>query len=186
MPRRPASEIIDTTGPSAGPPDWAILQAELVATDSPCQKRGVGIAMYRCERQLPGGRELVASGVGVICAAHNSPPVRTPCDGTPECRRDCRRRCVHAEMRAIDIIPRELRPYGYGNLRMVHVKLDDSGKLMPCYGPSCDDCSKHILDFGVGGIWLYEVGQPPCWVYYPAKDFHEITCARVGVYQVPR
>ncbi len=185
--------IVSFIGPTAAPPAWAIEDALTIAGQSPCQKRKVGIAIYRCERGLDGGRELVAS---TLAAGYNGPPwipdgddpgIEGACDGSAACRRDCARRCVHAEARAIDALVDGLRDQGR-RLRLVHAKLDDHGRLMACDGPSCIDCSKMILDRGLGGIWLYErhevFVETPRWIYYPAKDFHEATAARLGIYQV--
>jgi deoxycytidylate deaminase len=197
--------IVSSIGPTAEPPIWAVEAALDAATLSPCQKRKVGIAIYRCVRGLDGGREvaLETSAIG-----YNGPPrtwtddERGPdgaCDNSEACRRDCAKRCVHAEPRAIDdaMIAHSgtrLQPH---LLRMVHVKLAD-GKLMPCDGPSCIECSKQILDRGIGGIWLFEAGfvrdvdretgrpGPARWHYYTALDFHEATMARLGIHQGSR
>lgn len=202
--------IVSFVGPSASPPEWAIEEALAAASHSPCQKRKVGISVYRCLRGLPGGQELV---IDTNSSGYNGPPftwnkdepdVEGACDGSEACRRDCARRCVHAEVRAIDTIVEELRDRSH-LLRLVHVKLDDAGKLKACNGPSCIDCSKFILDCGIGGIWLLEnpprdpaeewsawyQGREPerdpapaRWRYYPAKEFHQATMVRLGIHQV--
>lgn len=202
-----ATHVVTYQGPEAAPPAWAVAEAISVAKRSPCQKRKVGVVIYRCIRGgLPGGREIVVETEGIGC---NGPPQigveggasqEGRCDGSPACRRDCAKRCVHAEPRAIDtLLPRE-RDQGF--LRMVHVKLSDAGLLTACDGPSCVECSKIILDAGIGGIWLFEsrvvevanvplVGTvtgrewPARWRYYTAKSFHEETERRLGIYQVP-
>lgn len=200
--------IVSFVGPDAAPPVWSIEDAESAASRSPCQKRKVGIDIYRCVRALPGGRELV---VDTMASGYNGPPWtyegddpldEGDCDGSEACRRDCARRCVHAEPRAIDAVIDSLRDHG-NMLRMVHVKLDDAGKLMACDGPSCVECSKLILDCGIGGIWLYElptVAEANAagvthmddprhvalarWRYYPALEFHEATLDRLRIYQI--
>jgi len=188
--------IVTFIGPTAAPPSFAIEAAESVAAESPCQKRKVGISIYVSAWSLPGGREVVEPGA--IASGFNGPPDPGVCDGSTLCRRDCAKRCVHAETRAIAEVDTVHPEYLYEphRVRLVHVKLDDSGKIMPCDGPSCVDCSKIILDRGLGGIWLYELGEfvpptrpemfsrmPPRWVYYPAAEFHRVTCQRTGVYQ---
>lgn len=194
--------IVSSIGPTAEPPIWAVEAALDAATMSPCQKRKVGIAIYRCVRGLDGGREVALE---TPATGYNGPP-RTwsddergadgACDNSEVCRRDCAKRCVHAEPRAMDeaLVCRGQSPH---LLRMVHVKLAD-GKLTPCDGPSCVECSKQILDRGIGGIWLFEAGfvrdvdqvtgrpGPARWHYYTALDFHEATMARLGIHQGPR
>jgi deoxycytidylate deaminase len=192
--------IVSSIGPDAEPPVWAVEAAEDAASHSPCQKRKVGIAIYRCVRQLDGAREVALE---TPATGYNGPPwtwsgderIAGVCDGSEACRRDCARRCVHAEPRAIDeaLIGRTHRPH---LLRMVHVKLAN-GRITPCDGPSCVECSKQILDRGIGGIWLFEAGfvrdvdqetgrsGPARWHYYTARDFHEATLVRLGIHRPP-
>jgi deoxycytidylate deaminase len=185
--------IVSLIGSATAPPEWAIEDAVDAARLSPCQKRKVGISVYYSLRPLEGGRELAQA---TSASGYNGPPwtwdgddpdVEGACDGSEACRRDCARRCVHAEPRAIDAITQDRRDYGH-RLRLVHVKLDDAGKVMACDGPSCIDCSKQILDAGIGGIWLYEQvpDGDPAWRYYRALDFHEATERRLGIHRVPR
>ncbi len=213
--------IVAMEGPLAAPPPWAVQQAIDAAGLSPCQKRKVGIAVYACDYRMQDGREYVRQTNAV---GHNGPPwypawsardvidgpVVTPytkplCDGSPDCRRDCAKRCVHAEARAIDLIYPDLFLFQRaGLLRLVHVKLGRHGEVTACDGPSCIECSKMILDRGIGGIWLFERNKPgageaweawykgsvlpdpipPRWIYYPAAEFHEATCLRLGIHQV--
>lgn len=191
------NEIVIHEGPDASPPKWAINDALRIALMSPCQKRKVGIAVYRCVQILGPGRERVER-TGLI--GFNGPPVAprylvpgtvTPalCDGSKACRESCARRCVHAEFRALNNIGIHDRmdKLNADLLRMVHVKLDDYGHLKPNGGPSCIECSKHILDASVGGIWLYQDRLlareiDPRWIYYDAENFHTATCRRLGVH----
>jgi len=211
----PRVALVTVTGDLAGPPSWAVQQAVEAAKMSPCQKAKVGIAVYACERRLGDGQELVHE---TKAAGHNGPPwwptwsidelessgpmsprARPLCDGSVACRRDCSRRCVHAEARALDAILPVLF-HRSRLLRLVHARLDSSGVLAACDGPSCGECSKMILDRGIGGIWLYERALVPdttpelvgsgvmvesaCWRYYPALEFHDATCQRLRIYQV--
>jgi len=176
--------IVTYIGPDASPPEWAIDQAVQAANESPCQKRKVGISIYRKIRPAGAGCELV---INTLDTGYNGPPGPVVCHGTRECRDACSKRCVHAETRAIYSLaqPSIGEPDGLAHftneLRMVHVKLDDAGRVMACDGPSCIECSKLILDVGIGGIWLFEQGIPRRWIYYTALRFHEITSHRCGL-----
>jgi deoxycytidylate deaminase len=204
-------EIICYTGPTAGPPTFAVRQAEAVALRSPCANAKVGVAIYRCHDQLADDQELA---IETVAEGYNSPPLSTPhagdlfpsirCDGSDACRRDCAKRCVHAEPRALRAIP-DQQIVRTDLLRLVHVRLGPDGHAHAVDGPSCVECSKAIQDAGIGGIWLYErrvealvawdtwwgqgtQGTPnpsmPRWRYYTAIDFHRETCLRLGIYQV--
>jgi deoxycytidylate deaminase len=219
------TEVVSIVGPLAAPPAWAVRQAVDAALMSPCQKRRVGIAIYACERLLEVDTEDTENAREFVrelpaASGHNGPPwwpswtidelgetpatySRPLCDGSAACRRDCSRRCVHAEARALDAILPTLF-HRAGLLRLVHVEIDEGGQVVMCDGPSCGECSKMILDRGVGGIWLYErqmqdiharevTGQGAVvitagarWRYYPAREFHDATCERLRIYQVPR
>jgi len=199
------NEIVIHQGPDASPPKWAIDFAVGTACMSPCQKRKVGISVYRCIEALGSGIERTErTGISGFngppvsrCGTLTTPPASGHCDGSKACRDSCGRRCVHAEFRAIDTISTYGRRYSLttDQMRMVHVKLDGAGKLIPNDGPSCVECSKHILDVGVGGIWLYQDSVwhtvldaqereaiEPRWIYYDAERFHRETCVRLGVY----
>jgi hypothetical protein len=84
-----------------------------------------------------------------------------------------------------------------GRLELVHVELASDGGVVACDGPSCANCSKHIVDCGfVVGVWLYEAmrindalvitGDPVAktmravgeWRRYTAADFHRVTIER--------
>lgn len=186
------SNLYDLTvlsGPEVAPPQWAIDQAVAAALCSPCQKRRVGISVYELICNDTAIRSTAAGGFNgppVEWSNDNHPLGDEICDGSEACRRDCAKRSVHAEMRAIDTLIDPLRDRG-SSLRFVHVKLDDGGHIAPCIdGPSCVDCSKHILDAGIGGIWLYEPtsdGAPiASWRYYTASQFHAATCRTLGIY----
>jgi deoxycytidylate deaminase len=175
----------------SAPPDFAIEHAIAVARNSPCAKTRRGAVVFR-------GDELLGAG-------WNHPPNRMKCDGSAECRKDCGRRCVHAEVQAI----RHAWHGSFATLaELVHVKVDSDGKLEAGGGPSCWQCSREILDAGIAAVWLYEAvvskclacnrfedssAKPadrlkrcpechadltPCgeWKRYHAVEFHRITC----------
>jgi deoxycytidylate deaminase len=200
-----AQDVVTYVGQEAKPPSFAIAAALLAATCSPCHKSKRGVAVYRMLEALDGGQERVEQ---TLVQGYNGPPWlwtgddldrEMGCDGSEACRRDCGRRCVHAEARALLSLPPDLAD-APSSLRLVHVGLGDDHRVVAGKGPSCEACSKTILDQGVGGIWLYErLGQwltadgrkqegnvPGIWRYYPARDFHEITCLNLGIYQVRR
>lgn len=171
------------------PPLSVVEQAVKAARNSPCAKSKRGVVVFgMCEN---GKIEIFSEGF-------NGPPAPFDCSGRPQCIRDCGRIAVHAEIRALA----ELRRPTYARYRgksgmpvdglhLVHVKAVH-GELVPGGGPSCEACSKVILDRGViDWIWLYErpvisvelrnvpeAGEPDppnVWRKYDARDFHEIS-----------
>lgn len=199
-----AEDTVTYTGPDARPPNFAIAHAESAAYMSPCRKSKRGVGFYLAMQELEDGQELARE---TYVEGYNGPPwvwsvddsdYELACDGSESCRRDCSVRCVHAEARAIMDLPPYLSE-SPARLRMVHVKIDHfTGRVVPGNGPSCVACSKIILDRGIGGIWLYEKGDgvwvdamgqltnAGAWRYYPALEFHEISLATSGVYQIRR
>jgi hypothetical protein len=185
------------------------------AMNSPCQKSKRGVVAFNPERHdelspvnergLMGGvRERhVIAGTGF-----NGPPRGFLCDGSPECRADCAKFCMHAESRAI-------RAAGILDdvdmLVLVHVKVAND-RVVPGGPPSCWQCSREILDVGLRGVWLYETATCTCppeevariavssslpphrsdcrpvagmWRYYAAYDFHVATLRNCGIAGVP-
>lgn len=150
------------------PPKKDVVERALkAAAKSPCLKsrRGcVALAIHE-------GRQVV------IGEGFNGPPVGSGCDGSEECRATCNKRCVHAEVRAMndaEVGHDMIFPYS-----LVHVKLGENGLLAPSGGPSCWQCSREVLDRGCQGVWLFhETG----WAFYPAQAFHELTMRECGVY----
>jgi deoxycytidylate deaminase len=191
----------------AGPPLFSIAAAESAAALSPCQKSKRGAVFYRTlETDSNSELGLVIEYVEQTFAqGWNGPPwiwdgdeplSELACDGTEACRRDCAKRCVHAEQRAILALISTLKE-SPSALRMVHVKIGDDGRAVPGKRPCCAECSKLILDSGIGGIWLYESAagtwvkngrlsdeSPGVWRYYAAQEFHETTMTNLGIYQV--
>lgn len=203
-----SQDIVTYTGPDAMPPQFAITAAEAAAALSPCQKGQRGATLHRVIEILDDGREVVRE---TFAQGWNGPPWvwsgdspdhELACDGSEACRRDCARRCEHAERRAIAALTatgqRESPGLVPHLLRMVHVKIGPDGHVVAGKGPSCAECARAILDAGIGGIWLFEViagifykdgkltENPGVWRYYTAEQFHEVTMHNLGIYQVRR
>lgn len=155
---------------SPKPSDAVIAIAEATANKSPCQKSKRGVVIYQ-------------GYATVITRGFNSPPEGWACDGSIACRRDCGKRCVHAEMRALrQLAGWHLAEGSYGPYMLLHIKVDAEGKAVPGGPPSCYQCSKEILDCGmVAHVWLFEEMPTPHWVLYTAKDFHEASLNNGGV-----
>ena len=174
------------------PPEWAILVAVSAAKLSPCQKSKRGAVVF-----LTAGAEdlrIAYTGVG-----YNGPPASIVCDGSEACRSSCGRRCVHAESRALRgyvIRSGLLGEVSGADVDLVHVKVENDA-LVAGGGPSCWQCSREILDLGIGGVWLFlemtgcettwnpvtgettavEVGERVgMWRRYTAEEFHRVTC----------
>jgi deoxycytidylate deaminase len=184
------------------PPQFAIKCAELIACSSPCAKTRRGAVVFRASADASA---LVAGDI--LGVGRNHPPSRLTCDGSAECRKDCGRRCVHAEVQAIRRAWHEMVAGTVAEL--VHVKIDSDGKLEAGGGPSCWQCSREILDAGISAVWLYEAVVSKClacdrfedsseksgdrlkrcpechadltpcgeWKRYTAEEFHRVTCA---------
>lgn len=117
----------------------------------------------------------------VISTGRNCQPAPFVCDGgSPRCREVCGKRCVHAERRALDgmlsmlggFVPQVDREPS--DLDLVHVKLGTDGRVIAGGGPSCWQCSREILDVGIGGVWLYEA-MPEEWC--PHTDMPRTECS---------
>lgn len=143
-----ARELIPVAQPWTVPPEWAQQAAVEHARQSPCckSKRGA-VVVWR------GPDRAVLTAVGC-----NRPPVGIPCDGSAACRASCGQRCLHAEAIAIaqcdELIRRDR--HMAGSCELIHVKVDDYGKLVAGKGPCCAPCAALILDVGIGGVWLYQ------------------------------
>lgn len=118
---------------------------------SPCCKSKRGVVIWDANADNP---DPPVSG-------HNGPPPGFACDGSDACRAACGRTCLHAEHRAL----MEASP---DHTDLLHVKVID-GEAVPSGPPSCEDCSKAILDRGIKRVWLlHESGLR----LYSAEDFH--------------
>lgn len=168
------------------PPDIAIAKALEAAAHSPCHKSKRGVCAFA----------VIGEHVELLDIGYNGPP-DGKCDGSGLCRASCAKRCVHAEMRAIRMIARWPVKLA-GKVQLVHVKWQH-GVLVPGGGPSCWQCSREILDVGIGGVWLFErtlldnecddgsplsavaIEDAPAWRYYSAADFHRTTLETCGI-----
>lgn len=174
--------------PPTVPPARAIEVARAAAASSPCAKSKRGAVLFWSEVDQLSGM------VKEITAAHNGPPASWRCDGSAECRDQCGRTCMHAESRSISIALKvgiHMMPVHAftdqmlchaNNYDMLHVKVVD-GQVVPGGPPSCIECSKQILEFGLRGMWLYELPSHNLtghdlrdvvgtWRRYTAREFH--------------
>lgn len=146
------------------PPESAIKAAVNAARQSPCgkSKRGVSVFVIDAPVHWP----VIGTGW------NGMPGDGAVCTNDEACHRTCAMRCVHAETRALRMAARERSripwrhaetPIRHGrplvDCDAVHVKINDSGELVPSGGPSCWQCSREVLDVGLSGFWLYE--DPP-------------------------
>lgn len=185
------------------PPAEAIRRAELAAAKSPCAKSKRGVVTFT-ESATTFKRGIgTIKIVAVIGEGWNGPPDPLVCDASVGCRRDCRKRCVHAEMRALRSGTDWHRRI-YAPIDLLHVKIGEDGKLVGSEGgPSCWQCSREILDSGIiARVWLYEYDPPDVreawerwyrdepqrdvgpasWCSYTAEEFHRITLLNTGVH----
>lgn len=141
-----------------------IDEAIAVAQGSPCRKSRRGVVAFDDDAQILG-------------RGYNGPPGVFRCDGSDACRRDCAKRCVHAEMRAL----RGLQSPHRNKLDLIHVEIDEQSRLcIATGGPSCWQCSREILETRMRGIWLYEAIDT--WRWYSAEHFHRTTLENCGVH----
>ncbi len=167
------------------PPDHAIAKAVEMARKSPCLKSKRGVVIFHPLTD------------DVLCGGFNTPPrdfrsdLRPRCDGSEACRASCAKTCIHAESKAIRGMiwlcgaAREHSDPAPAELDLLHVKIDiRAGDLVAGGGPSCWQCSREILDVGLGGVWLFETVEratgtrdqpPPVWKRYTAAEFHAET-----------
>jgi deoxycytidylate deaminase len=144
----------------------ALRLATKVGADSPCAKSKRGVVLF-CRTY------------GMLGAGCNHPPDGFECDGSDECHAACNRVCVHAEMDALAEFTKELRDdflrradkKGDMRLEMLHVKVVD-GVAVPSGEPSCWQCSRHVINFGVTAFWLLHASGLH---RYGADEFHEHT-----------
>lgn len=139
-------------------PEQALVAAAEIGARSPCAKSKRGVVIWDPEDR------------NFMVRACNHPPAGQVCDGSEECRANCRRLTIHAELGAILAAAKGQRPLASYH-HMLHVKVVD-GKPVPSGPPSCEDCSKHILGSGIGTMWLlHEDGLKS----YTAHEFHELS-----------
>lgn len=157
------------------PPLHTIAVAVEYARLSLCSKSKRGVVVFERDTGELHGRGF------------NGLPGETACTGSSACREFCGRRCVHAEVRAIRDAVGHLAYRDEWELHTcdaVHVKIDEHGDLVAGGGPSCWQCSREVLDVGLGGFWLYEDCCPYMdarWVRYTAAEFHAATLQACGI-----
>lgn len=155
----------------------SVVEAAVAAARlSPCQKSKRGVVIF-----VPDSATVIASG-------WNGQPGDRACDGSDGCRATCAKRCLHAEHRAIrQAIAVVSQSYSSGlawrergagravptlkHFDALHVKIT-AGQLDSSGPPSCWQCSREVLDVGLGGFWLL---QDWAWRRYDADTFHHET-----------
>lgn len=168
------------------PPDLIVSLACNTASNGPCAKSKRGVVIY--------GPDSYQGNVPVIFGnAFNSQPWPYECDKSDACKAACGQLCIHAEQRAIMQMIRpsptdlalfkfgdEVRYPEPGSLALVHVKVVD-GKLVPSpKGPSCEQCSKLIVENKwIGRVWLYVAEGS--WNGYDPVNFHRKTLIACGL-----
>jgi hypothetical protein len=192
MSRRSTEQAeIRLLGATASPPGFAVRQAAEAAADSGCRTSRRGVSVYWSEHDLGPDRELACDIPGG--EGFNGPPWRwrgtdplaaLACDASDACQRDCGRRCMHAEVRAFLATVACGAWWPRDRLRMVHVKVDAAGGVIPSGGPRCLPCATFLLDQGVGGIWLYELEG--LWRFYRMEEFYAVTTQACAVYDPVR
>ncbi len=97
-----------------------------------------------------------------------------------------RRSCALVELREAETIYR-FNWHPPGPYDLLHVELAAGGGIVSCNGPTCAQCSKHIVEVGfVGRVWLY-VKRPVFdpigkgwWIAYPVDEFHRLSLLANG------
>lgn len=161
------------------PPAAIISTAVGSARMSPCAKTKRGAVAY-LDYHMDG------TITTIIGTGFNGPPDPIECLANDDCRRDCGKRCGHAEERALREASRS--PRQRASIVLLHVKIEH-GELVAGAGPGCWQCSREMLDAKtVHGIWLFQTGEsrgaagkPDSWRYWEAEEFHRETCRAVGI-----
>lgn len=178
------------------PPGYAISMALVAAKSSPCAKSKRGVAAYVW--QDTEGNEHARPGRFLV-ACSNSPPYPLACKGDSACKAVCAQYAVHAEEAVVHAVSMgtdiRIGRISAGQIALVHVKVNTLGEHVPVSpkskdatsAASCLTCSRTMLAFGIGGIWLYEspyisvelanvpeAGEsvPARWRFYRTLDFH--------------
>lgn len=158
---------MSTAAPLAG----AINAATIAARMSFCAKTRRGAAIF-WDNHTPGAFSITVNPRTTSShldypAGWNTPPSNIRCDKSEACIASCGKRCIHAEQRAIRaaLLRRGgIQTPGFPLLfgaELVHVKIDESGAVVPGGGPSCWQCSREILDVGIAYVWLLETTACP-------------------------
>lgn len=142
----------------------ALVAAAHAAHESPCTKSKRGVAIFN---------PMYGNVLGV---GSNAPPAPLMCVGDGACRAACGKVAVHAEEAAIIDVVRKCR-FSTG-LHMVHVKVVGEA-IVPSGPPSCVECSKMILAWGIEVVWLLH--DPGGLTPYEARDFHVESLKSAGL-----
>jgi len=108
--------------------------------------------------------------------ATNSPPLPFKCLQNDNCKKNCSKLAVHAEERAIlkaskcGFMPKE-------GLHCFHLKIKDNVPVVSGK-PSCIYCSRKMLEYGIGHVWLW---QEKGWKSWLAQSFHADTIKNLGL-----
>lgn len=145
------------------PPQKAIDAAVAEAKASTCSKSNRGVVAVSCNTG------------NIVGYGYNEPPVPYKCLRNDECKANCNKYCIHAEIRAMNMVV-WMREF----VDLVHVKVVD-GELVKGGPPSCWQCSREILERNFRGVWLYL--DPEGWTYYTALEFHAVTLKHCGISQ---
>lgn len=145
-----------------------IDRAISVAKHSPCVKSRRGAVTFLRRGELPLSFVTIE-----LAAGFNTPPPPFVCLRNAECRDQCRYVAVHAEQMAI----LATSYYDRSGSEIVHVEIDDAGKLGPRGFPSCLECSKLILMSGISHVWLVGHDGTQSWT---AQAFHDETLRNKG------
>jgi len=147
----------------------ALDRAVAAARKSPCAKSQRGVIVWN-RPGLPPPRTRWSFFLG-----WNHPPRGLSCDGSQWCKQWCSKLCVHAEADAIASAMRGC--HSLEGWDMLHVKIV-GGVAAPSGPPSCWQCSRTIVDAGIGRMWLlHESGLRS----YSADEFHELTLQTCGL-----
>jgi deoxycytidylate deaminase len=155
---------LDGANPLAGKRSPAPPMTKLVtwASFAPCHKSKRGVVIVAADGRTFSG---------------NNVPIVGQCDGTPECRRDCAKICIHAEQMALATAGEAAN-----GAELFHLKVVD-GKPVASGAPSCVECSKLMLLAGIDGVWLF---QQVGWRRWTAEEFHAETLCTLGLYRGPQ
>ena len=140
-----------------------VLQRAIqVGSRSPCRKSQRGVVLWRPSE-------------GVLGEGFNHLPGRFLCDGSKACRSGCSKLCVHAEMAALfDALK---QGHSVKGAEMLHVKVVN-GVPVSSGPPSCWQCSRHLLEARIEGMWLlHEDGLCRSRV----EEFHRMTLQHCGL-----
>lgn len=138
------------------PPANVIADAVRASVLSPClSKRGA----------------VVFSGDTVLTSGYNNQVPPLTCSSDAACKATCQQTALHAEQSAL---------VGVGvtahDCDLLHVKTVD-GRLVPSGPPSCVQCSKLSVAYGIAGVWLF---HDTGWRRYHVNEFHELSVRAVA------